>query len=227
MKTATRLASVVVALVVSTTSVAKADSYSFEGSSGRFDASVWLSGFNEGAGEGGWSYGDALAFAITAARFNAIIPKGSFVSMHRDAGDDETTLTIRSSTPESVTMPDGPDYDEALAVVARHFNAGVPPVSGPTPKLFTIQLSASHFEANATRFARSLDDRGVSADGSFYSEACHPCSIPEAHVLDKGKDGFFRVVMGIFDQRDVAERSRQSLERKFGIKGFVREMSEP
>ena len=211
--------------VTSIQTAARADAYSWGGSSGRFEVSVTLPGFNEGAGALGWEEAHARELARWAKRFNAVIPHGASVVMSQSPDEDGTTLTMREAgRVEVVVMPDGPDFDEALPIVAAHFRARVPDSAAPA-KLYTIQLFSSRSESSAHRFAAALDARGVTAAGSFFHEACLPCSVPEAHVLPRGEGGFSRVATGIFDRYSVAKRSLAKLRRDFGLEGFVRELS--
>ncbi|MGH7281274.1 MAG: SPOR domain-containing protein [Polyangiaceae bacterium] len=199
---------------------ARADSYSWEATSGRFHVSVFISGFNEGAGEGGWDERSARDLASFTRRFNAIIPPGATVDIERDVNDDRTTLTIRNrGATRAITMPGGPDLDAALALVAEHFHVAIPPAAKGA--LFTVQLSASRSEDRAEAFASDLDARGVVAEGSFYDEACHPCSIPGTRVLDRSPDGLVRVISGVFDEPRSAEHAAAAL-RRAGIAAWAR-----
>jgi hypothetical protein len=203
---------------------ARADAYAWGGSSGRFEVHVTVPGFNEGAGVGGWDEGSARDFAGWARRFNAVIPRGASVSLERDAGDDDTTLTIRRRGRVSVSrLPGGPDLDAALALVARRFGARLPGRPAPV-RIYTLQVFASVSEASAQRFARLLEERGVAAEGSFFYQACLPCTTHEVHVLDAGAGGIHRVVTGVFDRYATARRSLDELRRRFGLRGFVREI---
>jgi hypothetical protein len=210
--------------VTSIQTAARADAYSWGGSSGRFEVGVTLLGFNEGAGELGWEEPHAREFAEWAKLFNAVIPRGASVAMSQSPDEDGTTLTMRQAgRVEIVVMLDGPDFDEALPIVAAHFGAKVPDSAAPA-KLYTIQLFSSRSESSASRFSAELDARGVTAAGSFFYEACLPCSVPQTHVLQRGADGLSRVVTGIFDRYSVARRSLGKLRRDFGLEGFVREL---
>jgi hypothetical protein len=203
---------------------ARADSYTFGGESRRAKLDIFLLGFNEGAGEGGWDERSARDFATWAKRVDTLLPKGAAVSLIRTVDDDATTLTIREGFRTSTFEVAGaPDYDEALGLVAGHFKtASVTPVS--PAKLYTLQLLATRSSERADRFVRALDERGVSAGGSFYFEACLPCAIPEGHVLGPDPDGLYRVVTGIFDRFSTARRSLAKLHRRWRLEAFVREL---
>jgi hypothetical protein len=213
--------------VGSIATAARADSYAWGGSSGRFEVSVHVLGFNDGAGTGGWDERHARSFAGWARRFNAVIPRGASVSMRESPDEDGTALTMRhAGRVEGVVMSDRPDiddFDEALTLVAAHFGAPVPGPAAPA-KLYTIQLFSSRSESSANRFAAEIDARGVTASDSFFHEACLPCRVPEAHVLPRSEGGLSRVVTGIFDRYSVARRSLAKLRRDFGLEGFVREL---
>jgi hypothetical protein len=205
---------------------AHADAYSWGGSSGRFAVSVFRAGFNEGFGEGGWDADSARDFASWAARFNAVVPRGAFVTMERGVDDDGTRLSIhRLGRVQIVRMTDGPDLDAALPIVARAFGLRPPgPRGSAPPRLFTVQIFASGSEARATRFAAALDERGVVSEGSFFHEECHPCFVHDSHVLEARRDGLHRVVIGVFDRRAPATRWRWRLRRTWKVDGFVREL---
>lgn len=204
---------------------ARADAYSWGGSSGRFDVEVTALGFNEGAGEGGWSEESAREFAGWAWRFNAIIPRGSSVSVRRDPAEDGTKLTLRRGSGSTVvTIPGDFDLDVALKIAARSFGVRRAPKLRAPAKLFTIQLLASRTEAGASRFSGAMDELGVKARGSFFHEACHPCSIPGTRVLEPGPDRRYRVITGVFTNQREAGRSLAALHRAWKIDGFVREL---
>jgi hypothetical protein len=206
-----------------TASRADADSYSWGGSSGRFDVEAFLSGFNEGAGAGGWDTNSASEFATWAARFNAVIPAGSLVSLSRGIEDDGTAVVIREPGRITVVpMAGGPDLDAALPVVAGHFGMTAPPPVAA--KLFTVQLFATQSELRATRFAEALNRSGVHVDLSFFHEECHPCSTPEAHVVEPRSDGIFRVVIGIFDHAKAARRSVVELRSRGYREAFLQSL---
>lgn len=197
---------------------ARADSYSWDLRSGRFEVHVFLSGFNEGAGEGGWSATRARELAAWGARFNAIVPSGARVTLARGIGDRDTTLTIQGARASVVTMPDGPDLDAALVLVARHFGASVP---RPAPAaLYTLQVFAGS-RAGADAFASGLESRGAVAEGSFYDEACHPCLVHPARVLAPSRDRFWRVILGVYDRRAEAERARAKLAAVHHVVAWV------
>jgi len=205
-------------------STARADFYSWGGRSGRLEVSVWLYGFNEGAGAGGWDEDSARDFATWAARFGAIVPSDGSVAMIRDISDDDTRLLLRHGRRvHVVTMPGGPDFAAALPIVAGEYGAAVPRPGAPA-RLFTVQVLAARSEQGANGFARALDERGVRPEGSFFHQECHPCFGHEAHVLDAGPDGLHRVVLGVFDRRGAAKRASAGLRRSWGLDGFVREL---
>jgi len=221
----------VLALVAPVT--ARADSYEWSGRSGRFTVHVWLDGFNEGAGEGGWDEADARDFAGWARRFNDVIPPGARVTMTRAVTDDDgTTLSIRDRGRTTTTLLRG-DRDvavsaraaffaPALAIVARHFRARVPPVRAI--RLYTLQVFASRSPARARAFAASLEARGVAARGAFFSQKCHPCTIPETRVRDSPRDGLHRVVLGVYDRAESAHAARAHLARDFHVASWVAEL---
>jgi hypothetical protein len=199
-----------------------ADAYAWGGESGRFQVAVTLPGFNDGAGATGWEEGSARRFAAWTRRFNSVIPRDAFVSLESD--DDASVLTIRrGGHTHLVRMAGDPDLEAALPLVAGHFGV---PVPGPATagKLYTLQLFASTSEASAARFAAGIDERGVAAEGSFFYEACLPCSIREVRVLGPGAGGVHRVITGIFDRYSVARRALGELRSRSGLEGFVREI---
>ena len=203
---------------------ARADAYSWRGSSGRFDVDVLVSGFNEGAGAGGWSESAAREFATWAVKFNAVIPPGATVTMKRGAeDDDETHLEIHATgfTQETV-MEGGPDFDEALAIVSA-WSKITPPAAVAPPPLYTVQVFAGS-GARARAFADALDARGVDAPDSFYDEACHPCFAHPAHVLEPGADRLTRVVLGVYDHSGAAWRAAAKLRGEHGVLGWVRRL---
>ncbi len=204
---------------------ARADAYTWGGSSGRFDVEVTVLGFNEGMGEGGWDEGSAREFAAWARRFNAIIPRGSSVSVRRDTLDDATKLTIRRGHEATeIRIPGGVDLDLALKIAARSFGVRRAPKLRAPARLFTIQLFASRTEAGAARFSGDMNELGVEADASFYHEACLPCSIPTTRTLGPGPDRRYRVITGVFDSPRAARRSLVALRRAWKVGGFVREL---
>jgi hypothetical protein len=202
---------------------ARADAYSWGGASGSFRVDVFVSGFNEGAGAGGWSESSARDFAAWAARFNAILPAGMSVSMSRDVSDDETTLTIKTKRrTEVISQPGGPDFDAALSIVARRVGVRVPPPP-VAPSLFTLQVFAARSRERATKLASVLDERGVEPTEQVFYEQCHPCFAHPARVLDGG-DGFYRVIVGVYDRLTTARRALARLERDWKLSGFVRKL---
>jgi hypothetical protein len=216
-----RLRWLLVPLALTAVTPARADAVTWGGSSGRFRVSVTSSGFNEGAGEGGWSESGARDFAMWAARFNALLPIGSEVTMERDVNDDDTTLTMRRGARTFIShMRGGPDFDAALALVARWCGRRVPPTR-PSPTLYTVQVFAGRSKINADAFAQRLEERGVTADDSFFEEACLPCSIPATRVLEARQGGLYRVILGVYDRRDAATRARVRLRRELGVAGWV------
>jgi hypothetical protein len=207
-----------------TSTAARADSTMFGGESRRVKLDIFLLGFNEGAGAGGWDEASARELATWAKRVDTLLPRGASVSLIRTIDDDDTTLTIHEGARRSVFKVAGaPDYDEALDVVARHFKAASIALVSPA-KLYTLQLFATYSQERANRFARALDERDVSADGSFYFEACLPCTIPQAHVLGPDASGRYRVVTGIFDRFSAARRSLTKLQGRWKLEAFVREL---
>lgn len=203
---------------------ARADSYTFGGESRRVKLDIFLLGFNDGAGVGGWNEASARELATWAKRVDTLLPKGAAVSLIRTIDDDDTALTIREGPKISIFKVAGaPDYDEMLRLVARHFKATSIASVRPA-KLYTLQLFGTYSQERANRFARALDERGVSADGSFYFEACLPCTIPEAHVVGPNAAGLYRVVTGIFDRFSTARRSLTKLHRRWKLEAFVREL---
>jgi hypothetical protein len=203
---------------------ARADSYMFGGESRRVKLDIFLLGFNDGAGAGGWDDAAARELATWAKRVDTLLPKGAAVSLIRTIDDDDTTLTIHEGPKSSVFKVSGaPDYAEALGLVAGHFKATTIASVSPA-KLYTLQLFATYSQERANRFARALDERDVSADGSFYFEACLPCAIPQAHVLEPNAAGLYRVVTGIFDRFSAARRSLTKLHRRWKLSAFVREL---
>lgn len=199
-----------------------ADAYAFGGVSGRVRVEVTLLGFQEGAGVGGWDVVNARALARFARRVDRLLPKGAAVSIERDVDDDATTLILALPTRTERFLLDGaPGYDEAASVLARALGAPERR-SAPTPPLFTVQVLASSDEGRASSFARALDGRGITAETSFFFEACRPCSVPEAHVTERGSDGLFRVVIGIFDRRESAGDLARELARRHALPGFAR-----
>jgi hypothetical protein len=217
---------VLVASVVGVASAARADAYAWGGESVRLKVSAMVPGFNEGAGEGGYDEDSARAFASWAARFDAVVPRDSSVSIDYDgANDDDSTITIRRPGAVDVVLMAGqPDLEGALRVVARSFGAAPPPAPGPSPRLFTIQLLGTHSEDGASRFSDGLTEREVTAEGSFFYEVCLPCRVADSRVLDAGSDGVYRVVIGVFDDRARAEGAARKLRRTSGLRGFVREI---
>ena len=204
---------------------ARADAYTWGGSSGRFDVEVSVLGFNDGRGAGGWDEGSARDFAAWARRFNAIIPHGGSVSVLRDASDDATKLTIRRGHEATVVMiPGDVDLEIALKIASRSFGVRRAPRLRAAAKLFTLQLFASRTAAGAARFSGEMNERGVAAGGSFFHEACLPCSVPAARVLGPGVDRRYRVITGIFDSPLAARRSLGALQRTWKVEGFVREL---
>jgi hypothetical protein len=173
-------------LLLLTAHPACADSYSWGGRSGRLEVSVWLSGFNEGAGEGGWDEDSARDFASWAARFTSIVPRGARVVLRREISDDGTVVELRSARSgrrRLAVLPGDFDFARALRLVARWLGKPVPPTRA-SPPLFTIQVLASRSQARAAAYARSLDDREVDPLDPFFVQACHPCLIPQARVDD-------------------------------------------
>lgn len=212
----------VLALLVDASS-ALADSYSYGGRGRRFELEVFLLGFNEGAGEGGWDEDSARQFAGWASRFDAVIPRGAFVSMVKDVSDSDTTLTIRvGKRDERQQLPGEPDLAAALAIVARRFRAAVPVAR--SAKLYTLQLFASRSRVSALRFVEHIEAQGVIAERQVYHAACHPCSIPQSRLLEPTKDGMFRVVTGVYAERRLAERGLAGIARRWKLRGFVREL---
>jgi hypothetical protein len=214
-----------VLFLASTAGPARADARSWGGESGRFQVSVLRLGFDDGAGGDGWEEASARDFAGWALRFNSVIPRDASVSLERGFDDDDASLLTlrRGGRADLVRMPGGPDFEAALAIVARHFGVRVPRPP-TTAKLYSIQLLASASEAGAASFATGLETRGVAAEGSFFHDGCLPCSVPEVHVRGPGADGVYRVVTGIFDRYSAARRAVGELRRRFGIEGFVREL---
>jgi hypothetical protein len=222
MRPAAFLSLLLPALLLLTSRPARADSYSWAGKSGRLEVSVWLSGFNEGAGEGGWDEDSARDFASWAARFTSIVSRGARVILRHEIADDGTVVELRSarSGRRRVAVLAGEfDFARALRVVARWVGKPVPP-AGASPPLFTIQVLAARSEARADAYARSLDDRGVEPPDPFFDQACHPCLIPSARV-DPGADGYHRVTLGVYDRRDAARRAAAKL-RGEGIDAWAR-----
>jgi hypothetical protein len=201
-----------------------ADAYAWGAESGRFRVEVVHLGFDDGAGAAGWEEKPARELAAWARRFNAVIPEGASVSIERGVDDDASLLTFqRGGRSDRIRMIGGPDFDAALSIAARHFGQ---PVPAPVPhvELYTLQLFASRSEARAARFASGAEARGVRAKGSFYHEACMPCSVPEVHVLGPDAGGISRVVTGIFDRYSEAHRALGELRRRFGGPAFVRRL---
>jgi len=217
----TRSAAALVPMLLFFAPGARADAHEWHVRTTRFEVEVTIGGFDEGAGEGGWDAGSAREMAAWARRFEAIVPRGARVAMRRDAWDDETTLTIHDGArTHSTIMPGGPDFELAIAIVARHFGAHVPPPARGAP-VYTLQVMASRSRTYAEDFARALDARGVVAPDSFYDAACLPCSVPVAHVLEPGRDAFHRVVVGVYDRPARARRALAALEREFHVRGWV------
>jgi hypothetical protein len=212
----------VLALVLGSSS-ALADSYSYGGAGRRFELEVFLLGFHEGAGAGGWDEDSAREFAVWASRFDAVIPKGAFVSLVKDVGDSDTTLTIRvGRRVETRELAGEPDLDAALTLVARRFRVAVP-VARPA-KLYTLQLFASRSQPNALRFVERIEAQGVTAERQVYHAACHPCWIRQSRLLEPTKDGMHRVVTGVYAERWAAERGLRGIARRWKLRGFVREL---
>lgn len=218
------LVRLVVALGVATltfvSTPARADAYAWSVSSGRWTASVMLTGFNEGAGEGGWDESSAGEQAAWAKRFNAVIPPRDRVDIvYDDASDQDTTLTIHDGrTTEVVTMEGAPDFDVAISIVAAYFHAAVPQASPVT--LYTVQVMAARSRDRAESYSQSLDARGIAAEGSFYDEKCLPCSIPRTRI-EEGADGFHRVISGVFDRESRADEAAATL-RRAGVAAWAR-----
>ena len=218
----TRFALTLVPLLLLVAPRAQADAHAWHARAERFEVDVTIGGFDEGAGEGGWDAESAREMAAWARRFEAIVPRGARVTMRRDAWDDETALTIHDGArTRSTRMSGGPDFDSAIAIVARHFGVQVPPTARGATPIYTLQVMASRSRTYAEDFARALDARGVVARDTFYDAACMPCSVPVAHVLEPGRDAFHRVVVGVYDRPARARRALAALEREFRVRGWV------
>jgi hypothetical protein len=221
-----KLAPALLALALGLVSApARADAYAWGGSLGRFDVEVTVLGFNEGAGEGGWEESSAREFAGWARRFNAIIPRGSSVSVRRDPAQDGTRLTLRRGTElVEIEIPGDFDLEIALKIAARSFGVRRAPKLRAVARLFTIQLFASRTEAGAGRVSEAVSERGVEVEGSFFHEECLPCFTHAARVLGPGPDRRYRVIAGIFASQRAARRSLATLRRAWKVEGFVREL---
>lgn len=213
----------IVVVALSLPGSARADAHSYGGSGRRFRLSVMVIGFDEGAGAGGWDEESARELAGWAVRFDAVIPKGAFVEIEKDVNDDDTKLTLRVNGRSEVRhFPGEPQLDVALRWVARRFRRPVPPAR--RARLFTLQLFASRSKANALRFAEGLDARGVRASHVVYYAACHPCSVPEARVLETANPKVHRVIVGVFGERHAARIALAELRQRWHVTGFVREL---
>jgi hypothetical protein len=183
---------------------------------------VVRSGFNEGAGEGGWDEESARSFAVAARRFERILPKNASVTLSLDVNDDDTALALRiGNKRETATLAGPVDFDQALGWVARRFAIQRIPAVKQVP-LYTLQLFASRSRSAAARAAASFELRGARAENQFFYQACLPCAIPETRVLGPSRDGLYRVVAGIYDRRAVARYELGALRRKWKLAGFVR-----
>jgi len=200
---------------------AQADSYSFGGESGRIRVEVLRLGFNEGAGIGGWSVESARDFVGFARQLERVVPRDTRVRVAENL--DETGVVIalvrRGRTSRLKNQLTHVDYDEIVTLLSDHFDVESRPVRRSVA-LFTIQVFASRSLARAERFAATLDASGVRPARQVFHEACHPCSIPEARVLESPHVS--RVVVGVYDRRATAERARAELARKAKLAGFVR-----
>jgi hypothetical protein len=224
-----RLAAAFAFVVVSSLApVARADGYVWGGTTGRVSVDVQLSGFNEGAGIGGWRPEDARWFRAWAATVEALLPVG--VRMEITSAEVDGELVARfirgggsvEELPLGIDQAFPGDLDAILPELAAHLGAPLP-ASPRGARIYTVQLFASASADAADAFAESIDAQLAAADTGtdFFYGTCTPCSTPVAHVLPVDSRGLHTVVVGLHADRGSARRALDVV-RTLGLGGFVR-----
>ena len=210
--------------VLLTAAATRADSVRWGGTVGGLEISAVKSGFNDGFGRDGWSAQDAHEFAAWARRYAAALPPG--VSVKMEVSDDVITVSLLAPIQQSLGELEGSVQDErlfsrVLGEIGNALGASlILPPELPAAPLYTIELLSTPSAAVAQRFATAIDARSISPEHQLYYSACQPCFVPEARVFTTG--ALHQVMIGIFDDPELAQRSLAELGHSYRLRGRVR-----
>ncbi|WP_224367419.1 hypothetical protein [Hyalangium versicolor] len=200
---------------------AHADAWTWGGRVGRLEVRVTRSGFNDGAGVGGWGADEARAFARWARRLSAALPADAGLLLVQEAeGPLQVTLRRcgprdpgcnrpRTSQPLADIVEGAPDSPEVQAEILRQASVAlgrplVLPPERPDAPLYTLRLHTAASPAEAARFAERFDAEGLVPEGQVFYSRCLPCQTREARVAG------VEVTTGVFES---AAAARASLDR--------------
>ena len=159
-----------------------------------------------------WEPRDVEETALWLGRLNALLPAAG--SLHVEHGLGELDC---GAGPVEFAWQGG--WPQRFREVARQCQVTASEraraMATVTP-VFTVQLAATHDQAQAERLAESVNARELDASG-FIEVGGFPATNPSAHVVSEGS--LHRVWVGAFVSREQAEQLAATLEG-----GYVRPM---
>ncbi|MDC0709078.1 hypothetical protein POL68_11450 [Stigmatella sp. ncwal1] len=213
-------------LLLFATPAAHADAWTWGGRVGRLEVRVTRSGFNDGAGVGGWEADEARAFVRWARRLASALPADAGLLLAQET-EGPLQVTLRrcgprdpacnrpcTSQPLAGIAEGAPDSPEVQVEVLRQASAALSralalPPEPPDAPLYTLRLHAAASPAEAARFAERFDAEGVVPEGQVFYARCLPCRTREARVAG------VEVTAGVFESAAAARASLDRLPARY------------